>query len=386
MGDGHQTTTTFLNISTQFENIGDAWLYRELLQLLNARSNLILNLSRCPPEFIANLDLPRNAPSAIIASSSTELFRRMLSRRLQGQRVYYFLSPGGYHGEVDRKAWFIGWLRNLLLAIFTLMGVRICLTGVSYERIGPRHANLLSARSRLLQVHLVRDSNSLAYAAELGIQAQGIMPDLSFGSASSVGLVARAASQSGIALSFRTDQYETQLTDIVTFLRKLVVMVENTRPWKIVVQVERDSKHAEVIAATIQDVVEEVQIQYVHDSFERARDAYLDVSYVIGNRLHSLLLGASASAVPIPAVDYNFNEKISNVFSDLRLSHYVHALSDPDTPTEIAAIINQNKGVDVAHQVSNYSKQLIEQFDNIFELDSAFSNDAQSTYESASKK
>src|SRR5699024_9929561 len=112
-----------------FENIGDLWLYRELLRLISARSDLVLNLSRCPPEFIANLDLQLIAPSATITAGTRDFLLTLLNHRFSRRRVFYFLSPGGYHGDISVSKSITAWLRTLLLAILTLIGVKVCLTG-----------------------------------------------------------------------------------------------------------------------------------------------------------------------------------------------------------------------------------------------------------------
>lgn len=365
MNNSHKRPVSCLNVSTQFENIGDVWLYRELLQLISARSELFLNLSRCPPEFIANLDLQTTAPSARICSGAVSFSARILRERVRGRRVFYFLSPGGYHGEIDLKAWSMAWLRTAILRILTLLGVRVCLTGVSYERIGSRNARMLAIRSRLLAIHLVRDTESLHYAATLGMKVHGLMPDLSFGAIVPAQEETTLSQRKTIALSFRTDQYGAQLNDIITFLRALVTRVSKKYSWKIVVQVQRDAVNAESIADCIRELGKPVMVELVHSDFLGARAAYSDAAVVIGNRLHSLLLGASVGSRPIPVIDAEYNQKILRSFSDLGLARQIYTINNSATPNAIAGELNSGavslKQIDIVAQ----SRQLEDIYDRI---------------------
>lgn len=357
-----------MNVSTQFENIGDLWLYRELLRLISARSDLVLNLSRCPPEFIANLDLQLIAPSATITAGTCDFLLTLLNHRFSRRRVFYFLSPGGYHGDISVSKSITAWLRTLLLAILTLIGVKVCLTGVSYERIGMKNARVLAARSRLLAVHLARDSASAKYARELNMIVHGVMPDLSFGAGTSMQDSARPnqPDDRNVALAFRTDQHEEQLASVTRFLTTLATLCGQDVQWKVIVQVERDATNAAAILRSIHEVSGSATIEVVHDDFYRARDAYAETGIVMGNRLHSLLLGAAMGNKPIAVLDDEFNEKIIRTFEEHDLIRQVHYLTDERSAERIAASIMKETANLQRIDMRKPSKRLEEIFDGIF--------------------
>ena len=51
---------SFFSPKTQFENVGDALINREMIELASLNSKVILDLSRCPADFNETLGLDNN--------------------------------------------------------------------------------------------------------------------------------------------------------------------------------------------------------------------------------------------------------------------------------------------------------------------------------------
>ena len=48
---------TFFSPKTQFENVGDALINRELIRLASDNSSVVLDVSRCPLDFVEDLSV-----------------------------------------------------------------------------------------------------------------------------------------------------------------------------------------------------------------------------------------------------------------------------------------------------------------------------------------
>ncbi len=329
MSGGH----CFFSIRTQFDNLGDALINRELLRLCAGAAQVELDLSRCPPAFRRQL-LPDDIALKEHAGTA-RLLLALLRTRLRGARAQWFLSPGGYLGE-------IGWpelLRRvpnlLLLALFRLIGVRICLVGVSYERLGPRHLWLLRLRGRLLHAHHTRDRRSLEYARAQGLRPQGILPDLA------MNLFDRerpAGPADHVALSFRTDQQPGQEEAVAGLLRRLN-LPEGTA-FLLVAQVARDVPGLRRLEQRLRAEGRQAEL-VVCDDLRQCEDAYDRCGMVIGNRLHALLVGGSRGCRMLACVQGDLNEKLRGLFVELGLEAQVLDMDAPDTTARALAQARQ---------------------------------------------
>ncbi|MGA0545272.1 hypothetical protein ACO2Q1_08360 [Brevundimonas sp. VNH65] len=223
----------FFSLRTQFENVGDALINRELIRLMAGEGPTHVDLSRCPPEFRRTLAL-QDIPNVRIAANSKELFWKLLLEAWAGRRPFYFLSPGGYTGDVT------GFLKrgaNLVaLAMLRMLGVRLVQVGTSYDNLSTRHAWLLRMRSKLLWAHHVRDSESLGYGRSLGMNVHGVMPDLAFNIFDQD--TGDRAMTGKAAICFRSDQYPDQLAEVEQIVTRH--LIQSFSSLVIVVQVDRD--------------------------------------------------------------------------------------------------------------------------------------------------
>ena len=132
------------------------------------------------------------------------IFKRVSSR----SAIYYFLSPGGYFGELSTIGMLSQLINNAIIIFLNLLGVKVVLVGVSYERLGPKYSKIMRIRSKFLHKHFVRDKQSYDYLCSLKVHCSGIMPDLAFNLKPLSYPVVH--SKNSILFSFRSDQFEFQ--------------------------------------------------------------------------------------------------------------------------------------------------------------------------------
>ncbi len=328
------------SVSTQFENVGDAWLHRELLRLARERVTTWVDLSRCPVAFADDLDVEAY-PAAERRDGVVALMLAMIAHRIRGGATSYFLSPGGYHGELEGVALLRAWAATAALAVLRAFGVRNCLVGASYERIGPHHRAVLRARTRLLHTHVVRDEASRRTAVELGLRVDAVLPDLSLATPSP-GPVS-LPSGTVVALAFRGDQAPGQAAEIVRFVRELASQANSAFRWRVIAQVARDVPLAETVASALSTDGHGAELSIVHHDLDAASRAYVGCRFVVGNRLHALLLGTHNGCAAVAVADTRLNAKVIGAFHDLGWADRVVAAEAPDSVSQVASLLRPNR-------------------------------------------
>ncbi len=328
-----RSTTSFFSINTQFDNVGDALINRELVKLAADQGPVMVDLSRCPSRFRETLGL-NGLPNVTIVEGSLALFRRMLSHRLSGGIPVYFLKPGAYLGGLGTSFLPKALAILLLQLLMMLLGVKICQIGVSYERLSPFHSWFLRTRRPLLFAHYVRDQKSFDYAEEQGLKPDGIKPDLAF---NIYGVHPQASgTPKTIAMSFRTDQYPEQFDHVTTFVRWLCGRVAKFSPDQIrfVAQVKRDADPAQKLAQMVKaEFGIQTEVIICFDNVVHCEQAYAPCDFVVSNRLHSLLIGGSQCPRVLGCVSSKVNEKIIGLFDTLELNDQLTTI-DPILDTK----------------------------------------------------
>lgn len=336
---GEPRAFAYFSLKTQFENIGDALINRELVRFAAAEIPVFVDISRCPDSFASSLGLNELKNVTILKRFGTvKLFTKILFNRLCGVTTYYFLSPGGYFGEKQGKELISAWLNTAILACLWMIGVKICHFGVSYERLGPRHLKVILARSALLCRHFVRDSNSSTYATEIGIRVDGTMPDLAIGVAE--GRSCSHYERNAIAISFRVDQWPGQLKVVKNLISNFCKSLEVDIKIKFVAQVTRDVVPMQEMAQIVSsEILNHVEFVICNDDIEKCIETYSDCRYIVSNRLHALLIASIAGCTPIAVTDKKYNHKINGFFFDLGLAGNIFETESEDPGKAISSAI-----------------------------------------------
>lgn len=309
----------FFRVKTQYENIGDALINRELITSLSERGGLILDLSSTPSRFKKNIT--GNQHGISLSRSSLYFYLKMIREVIFGKKnVYYFLNPGGYGGEITRKAAVRMNIICFIVFLLTLIGVKVCRVGVSYSKLGSRHMSITRRMASLLYYHSVRDSVSENYCRNNNIKVGRVVPDLAFNLTVNNG---KENKDIDYLFSFRafnnysTKNFESNARDFFNQQRLLNI--------KLAFQVTFDEEYQYKLARLVSP---KLNVLDMTESLTDNSNIYGGVKYVVSNRLHVLLLALSAGATPIAIIDFVSNEKILSVFEDAGLGHLVFNASD----------------------------------------------------------
>lgn len=328
----------FLGIRTQFENIGDALIVRELIQQLARRADITIDLSHCPEDFVTMLDLGSLIGTRQLHSlGKFRLLASSLLARLLGHSTYLFLMPGGRDGEVRTLSYIKSWLSLFLLWLLSTAGIRICHLGVSYDRLGKRHAHVIRARARLLHAHFVRDSGSFELLRGLNVQVDGMIPDLALGLFASASRHHRVSRR--IAFSFRVDKYVDQRTDVIAAVDRICATYGNSCEMLFISQVRRDDAFMRELSIHIErHFPGKVRFERSTSSIDQCRQLYSQCDWIISNRLHALLLAMSTGATPLALLNRDVDMKICGVLQSVGLSANIRTFhEDAVLPDRLAS-------------------------------------------------
>lgn len=309
----------FFRVKTQFDNLGDALINRELIRLCVRQGTMIVCMDAVPDRFGRWLALEK-IPGLVIEDRVGSFLVRFLwcsvGAMLRRMSVWYVLNPGGYLGEISTVAFIGRILKAMVLSFFRLMGVRTLLVGASYEDLGKKNLASLRFLSKSIAVHAVRDTGSFAYCKDNGVRVGLVLPDLAFNIELSNQTTASRRQVCLVSLRETvSDDFQSSLTNMLreAYLQKRFGNVE------LAYQVERDRVVLERFCITLirggLPVADEIVV--LMEGIEENLRIYSDVEYVVSNRLHVLLLAYAAGAVPIAVVDAGSNEKIRALYRDL---------------------------------------------------------------------
>ncbi|EDM67456.1 MAG: polysaccharide pyruvyl transferase family protein [Moritella sp.] len=306
---------SFFSLKTQFENVGDALINREMINLASEHSDIYLDLTRCPKDFCDTLNVCNENEINIIRFGFAHLFIMMLSKRLKGHECYYFLSPGGYFGEVYGGEHIKRWINTLVLFILSLFGIKICHVGVSYERLGKKFSRLIRVRNKFIHAHVVRDKKSRDYLQCLDIHVTDVSPDLAFNIFND-DLV--TDTRNDFCFSYRTDQDHEQLELAKTIINQFDLTADENATFYFYVQVERDREGMKSLYEYFSRKSSR-NCKYIEviGSIDESLMFFNKISYVISNRLHVLLMSGSQHCYLISNTYKDFNNKIVGIIEQL---------------------------------------------------------------------
>jgi|GEM_PF-452002 len=332
-----QPPAAFLSIKTQFDNIGDALINRELCRLVASRADTWVDFSRAPENFeramgvssLPNLTTLRRWGFA-------RLLREIIRQRLSGRACYLFLNPGGLGGSrLSLKGRLSATTYNILLSAMRIAGVRICHAGISFDPMRAPELLIARWRRRLLHSFTVRDSLSLRYVDSVGMPADSIVPDLSF-NLYSAPVPSANAPRRHIAFSFRFDGKSTN-DAIKHAVRRVIETNGADCEYLFVAQVSRDMSGMKRLSAIATEAGAAARVISCVDDIDGLCDVYSTCRAIFSNRLHALLMAAHAGAIPFALISRGQQPKIEGMFEDLGLGQWlidVDAVADWQMPEE----------------------------------------------------
>ncbi|MFN3685262.1 polysaccharide pyruvyl transferase family protein [Salinarimonas sp.] len=330
-------TIAYILLQTAFENVGDALINRQLIEILSRDVEVVIDVSRAPAPFLANLALDARAGITLRRGGLLALVREMIRARQAGKNVLFVLMPGGNRGEKRYDKYVMNRAYNRFLWLMTRFGVRIVQIGASYEALGPRYERLVRERARLMHRLIVRDRLSADYLSHLGVVSHGILPDLAFNLEVDYARLSTAPAPEfakTIAFSFRTGRGFLSKDEVRDVVAATISAFPEAR-FKFVSQVESDAAFMKELA---EDCRGRIGKAASHEDFsqqlDRYREVYGDCGLLISNRLHALLLGLSVGVQPLAVLRPAGDVKIRGVFESIGLKDRL--LDAPVTPLDLS--------------------------------------------------
>ncbi len=309
----------FFSVNTQFENLGDAVINRELIHLAAKHASIHVDTGRCPEHFINSLDLEGKKTYGSIWS----MFFALLVRRFLGKRCYYFLNPGGLGQKLSFKQRAKAILYTIILMLLRFSGVRIIHIGMSYSKLTHIDRLLVWARSKACNKIIPRDSFSARYLDEIGVETYGVSPDLAF----TLQKFPSEKKVSGAIFSFRVDgEYQGIQNDVRLMLSNILSELPS-KEVLLVAQVERDIPFMKELYAEFCNY-ENVRFEIFLYDINAALVEYGSYEECYSNRLHVLLMAASQGVVPIAYLPENKGEKVKCLFRDAAINNVILTVSD----------------------------------------------------------
>lgn len=354
---------SFMSIKTQFENVGDALIVRELVRLMAERSRAVVDLSRCPEEFRRTLALENIANVRVLrVIGFARLVWLIVLGRARGMRCYYFLVPGGIRGEkrVIHAVRHVAY--TLFLFLLRTIGVSLCHVGISYDNLGPRHARLLRLRALVLSAHVVRDRLSAFHLTEHGVRVDAVVPDLAFNLIDE--RLQANSRRDAVAVSFRCDKYPEKRAEIVEFVERIIQERSEGRQKpldvRFVSQVRRDDSFmSDLWRHFSSDRRVSASLHLCSGDIEECRRIYADCASVYSNRLHALLIGLSCGAVPYAVVDRSADAKIVGVFESIGMLGFVLDLGTSHQPVVVTSEVAWDEVTAARRRLREYFDELI---------------------------
>lgn len=311
----------FLSIKTQFDNLGDALINREMARASGERVRTYIDLSRCPDSFARMMGVDSIPGVTLLRERGyVRLLWRVLLERSRGNSCYFMLNPGGLGPKKNSKQRFSALMYNGLLSIFAKLGVNVCQVGVSFDKMQKTDLKLTRYRASLMHSFVVRDPVSYDYLKSENVKVVGVVPDLSFNLYTNRKI--RLDERSIVAFSFRFDSSGLgDVARVASHLKEIAYLIGDKYEFLFISQVRRDSEPLLRLKQEMANELPRFKMDFVEcvESIDEAIAIYSQVKFIFSNRLHALLLAAYSGAVPYALIDPNKNRKIVSLFESIGL-------------------------------------------------------------------
>lgn len=327
----------YYQTKTLFSNTGDVLINRSLITTLRTYGIIRANCaSSIPPTFIEALGVRQE--EKIEAKSEWAFLSHILKAAVAGNRVYIVSGLGHISGGgVKRMA------RNitacLLFMIYRLLRVNIVRIGFSIGGITKGLALTEFLRGCLVSDYYVRDTQSLSLCHSIGIKKAKLCPDMSWlyeGNGRRSYNLTIGGGKQNVLLNFRNRKWESRTLggDDDPLTKQILGILDCMRKkmdFTIIIayQVAADYHYSQYLAQLLGEMYE-VEFVKGQMDLDGAEALYGRTTYVISNRLHSLLLCYKYGALPIGLVDRNENMKIVSTFKDCGLGNLLINIGDND--------------------------------------------------------
>jgi polysaccharide pyruvyl transferase WcaK-like protein len=335
-------------VKTQFDNLGDALINRELFKICAEHGSVVVCTSGVPGDFLNWLRLS-DIPKVNVITRKGPFFLQIVNSIILSvlgkRRVYIVQNPGGYIGEISSSALVVKRIKAIFISMLRRFGVRSILLGASYEGLGVRNLVAVKLLSEALSVHAVRDNESRDYCQKNGIFVSGVLPDLAF----NVSFTERRPTMLArtCIVSLRDPKDSNYCDAIVGKLRR-AYQTGCFESVLLTYQVQRDGHFMESFREMLLEAgvpVERGAIPLLA-GIEENLSYYSSAGLVVSNRLHVLLLAWRAGTPAIAVVKNGDNKKIVGIYEDTGFGEFcLRSDDDPEALSRLIARIDNEESL-----------------------------------------
>jgi polysaccharide pyruvyl transferase WcaK-like protein len=316
----------YFSVHTQFENLGDALINRELVREALRFGNCNLEISRCPNSFIKTLGL-----NEMSGGSDLNVFKgfftliiKIIVSRMKREKVFYFLNPGGLGKKRTFKQRVSAMAYNCLLLFYVIIGVKVNHVGISYDKSNKVDLFISKLRAKLTRSLYVRDQGTYDYLSNNGFSPKGIYPDLAFYLYGDGQVIGRNE-DSKVKINGFSFRFDGKNSFSESKIKAFILSTFSTgEKYKFISQVSRDDNHMIRLASWFKaNTGTEVDVICCSDDIDRVSKEYSQCQVIYSNRLHALLLSSFCGALPVAVIDVAINTKIRDLYCHVGLKDYV---------------------------------------------------------------
>lgn len=332
--------SVFYSPETQYENLGDALIAKNLIKMLSVNNIVYLSTSKAPSNFIKII----SSESSVRVNNRMKFLLLPFLKRIKGEKVVFYFKPGHLYGDAKNlggkhKA-FIKLTYTFLLF---LIGVNIRKVGVSIGPFSKFYMFYERTISKMAESYGLRDDVSLKYAKDNNFY--NVKRTLDLGYFVDNNIDDKKFVKDAIAFSFREDFTESKSDKFDYIIKSLELISKkfSIKKFKSVTQVQRDLDFNNKISSKLIELGYEVdQVYYEIDAetYDKVISEYSKSMCTVSNRLHSLILGLSVGAYPIAIGDSKVNFKVKHVLDDLEGSVFLEYGSENLFENAVDNILN----------------------------------------------
>ncbi|MEC5101730.1 polysaccharide pyruvyl transferase family protein [Raoultella ornithinolytica] len=340
----------FYKPTTQYENLGDALIAKNLLAILSLQGNVCVLTEGIPKGFI---EIIKNNNCKNL--SKIQFVILPFVYRLLRKEVSFVYKPGHlFGGDKEYGRGLKSIIKNLYINLLHYSGVKIIKTGVS---VGPLEGGFLKAERNISEkayIYGVREDYSLKFVTENSFKKYKRVSDLAFYSIVKNRKKYAGLDKDNICFSFRPFKNSTiTLQEQAKILAEAIVRIaEANKISKIynVTQVQTDLSFNNLIEEKLSEYNFNIGKYYYNinaESFNELGELYKNCKVILSNRLHSLLYAFEHGAHPIAIGNKVENFKVIHVLTDLNMKNIVvnienDLLDEGELHEAINAQINSN--------------------------------------------
>lgn len=322
---------TIFILATQYDNLGDLIINKELINALSQHGHVDVDISRAPEEFTIELfsSLNENVSPLQYGIRSYMFYWKLFTKQYNCNVL--ILPPGAQSLIVNKNNLPSFILQILSIFILKLFKVKIGCFGISFDA---KKSNLMGLLKWRLFDHIGVRSQEAIPILKTSLKNISYCPDLAILMKNKIrshfnhdwGKYAVVSARSDIP-GYKDDRYAAEL---IKTCETVLLLMDEIETVVLIHQVGRDREFMVQIKNAL--CLDNKNIIFLPDKLneDQVSEIYASAKYVLSNRLHVLLL-AIINGTPLVTLIHQEHLKLKEVLTDLSLENtFLDISSSPE--------------------------------------------------------